>query len=126
MITARQRTGQAGEDNICTRLVELGWRIVARNWRTRRGEIDIIGLDKDSLVFVEVKTWPHGRFEDLEMVINAGKQKRMVELAKQFLCNRAEYGDRYIRFDVILLEGNPEDNPRCMYHHIKNAFSECV
>lgn len=95
-----------------------GWKILARNWRTRRGEIDIIALDADSIVFIEVKTWPHGVVDDLDFVIDRRKRKRMVETAKCFLDTHRQYNGMYVRFDVMLVDSG--------VHHLKDAFSERV
>lgn len=51
----RGRLGQSGEDAAAAFLTDLGFRILSRNWRCARGEIDIIAQDDQTLVFVEVK-----------------------------------------------------------------------
>jgi putative endonuclease len=111
-------TGIAGEDFVASSLSLDGWEIIARNWRTRRGEIDIIGRERDTIVFIEVKTWPHGEAADLDLVIGPAKQKRMVETAKCFLDTHRQYNGMYVRFDVVLVNSG-------MYH-LKDAFSERV
>ncbi len=55
MSTQRQRIGRAAEDLVAARLTAAHWEIVERNARTRYGELDIVALDGDTLVFVEVK-----------------------------------------------------------------------
>jgi putative endonuclease len=111
-------TGKAGEDLVSTHISSLGWTLIGRNWRTRRGEIDIIALERDNLVFIEVKTWPHGQEADLELVIGTVKQKRMVETAKCFLSAHREYNGMYVRFDVFFVTDG--------IRHLKDAFSERV
>jgi putative endonuclease len=59
---SRAILGRLGERLAAEHVERLGWRIVARNHRTRIGEIDLIGVDGDVLVFVEVKTCRPGRF----------------------------------------------------------------
>lgn len=118
--------GRTGEDYACDKVVSWGWLIISRNWRTRRGEIDIIALDRDTLVFIEVKTWPRGQFEDLELVIGRNKQKRMVETAKCFLAENREYNSKYIRFDVIMVSDDPLSLAEPAINHLKDAFSERV
>jgi len=110
--------GRDGETRVAQDLASRGWKIVGRNWRTRRGEIDIIALEADTIVFIEVKTWPNGVAADLELVIGHAKQKRMVETAKCFLDTHRQYNGMYIRFDVVLVDSG-------MYH-LKDAFSERV
>ena len=109
-------TGRIGEERVSEWLEKKGWQVIARNWRTRTGEIDIIARDFDSIVFVEVKTWPHSEPADLELVIGARKQKRMVETAKCFLDGHRQYNGMYVRFDVVLVDSG--------IHHFKDAFSE--
>ena len=100
--------------------------LIARNWRTRLGEIDIIALEADVLVFIEVKTWPHGCPEDLDLVIGCSKQKRMVETAKCFLAAHRQYNGMYVRFDVIFVSSDPVQGELLEFHHLKDAFSERV
>lgn len=115
---SRQETGRAGEELVARTLAGQGWEIIARNWRTRQGEIDIIAREKDAIVFIEVKTWPHGEQADLELVIGERKQKRMAETAKCFLGAHRQYNGMYVRFDVVLVDSG--------MHHLKDAFSERV
>lgn len=122
----RGETGRAGEEQACSVLAGKNWEILGRNWRTRRGEIDIIARDGDTLVFVEVKTWPHGREADLELVIGAAKRKRMVETAKCFLDTHRQYSGMYVRFDVFLISSDPLAGGSVRYRHLKDAISERV
>ncbi len=125
----RKNTGKTGEDFIAEKLVSDGWEILVRNWRRREGEIDIIALDGDTLVFVEVKTWPCGWREDLEYVINPVKRRRMIKLAECFINGNPGYGDKLVRFDVIFTGFNPgeirpgETAPGEIIH-LRNAFTE--
>jgi Predicted endonuclease distantly related to archaeal Holliday junction resolvase len=75
-------------------------------------------------VFIEVKTWPRGREEDLELVIGNAKQKRMTETAKCFLGTHRQYSGMYVRFDVILVSSDPLAGGSLRYRHLKDAFSE--
>ena len=122
----RGETGRAGEEQACSVLAGKNWEILGRNWRTRRGEIDIIARDGDTLVFVEVKTWPHGQEADLELVIGAAKRKRMVETAKCFLDTHRQYSGMYVRFDVFLISSDPLAGGSVRYRHLKDAISERV
>ena len=115
-------TGNEGENRAVQFLLENGYKILFRNWRLNIGEIDIIALKEDVLVFVEVKTMPNSTLDMLKSVLNAQKQKRIIKMSKCFLQNNREYNDRYIRFDVIILDmkGLPP------VYHIENAFSESL
>lgn len=116
----RKITGNDGENRACTFLENNGYKIVARNFRKCQGEIDIIAVKNDVLVFVEVKTLPNGTSELLSHVLDKRKQKRIIKTSKCFLSIYRQYSNNYIRFDVIVMDmpGLPD------IYHIENAFSE--
>lgn len=98
------------------------YEIVARNFRTRSGEIDIIAEKDEVLVFVEVKTLPSGNLETLSHELNERKRKRILETAKIFLLNNRKYNNSKIRFDVAIIDMPGLDS----VYYISNAFSEFV
>ena len=114
--------GKVGEDRAASYLISLGYKIVARNFKRRGGEIDIVALDGEILVIAEVKTLPSGNAETLSHELNLRKQKRIIETSKRFLQNYRQYNDSIIRFDVLVVDmpGFPA------VYHIKDAFSELV
>lgn len=114
--------GREGENRAENYLKEQGYGIVYRNWRTRRGEIDIIAEKDETLVFAEVKTLPASTLETVEHVLGGIKQKKIIETAKCFLLENRQYSNSYIRFDVLIVDV-PFYPP---VYHIKNAFSEFV
>jgi len=118
----RKLTGSAGESRAAAYLESLGFSIVARNWRTKTGEIDIIADTCGMLVFCEVKTLPHGTAEILARVLDGRKQKRIIETSKRFLSINRQYSKSCIRYDVIVID-MPE-MPEV--YHIENAFSELL
>lgn len=120
MKDSRKKIGNDGEQKSCDYLLEQGFFIVERNYRTKDGEVDIIALKEDVLVFVEVKTLPSGNSETLLKELNARKLKRIIKTSKCFLTKYRQYSNNYIRFDVIVIDmpGFPE------VYHIENAFSE--
>ena len=95
--------GKKGEDRAAAFLEEKGLWILARNIRCRFGEVDLVEIDGDTLVFVEVKTWSVYQAESLQQGIDAKKQRRIIETAKYFLTVHREYTCMSIRFDVILI-----------------------
>jgi putative endonuclease len=105
-------------------------RILAFNFRSRRGEVDLVARDGDTLVFVEVKTWARRGFADLEYGVNGEKQRRIIETAKYFLAAHREYNEMSVRFDVVFIEkiplpaGAPQDGPGI--RHLASAFAECI
>ena len=105
MTAQRQRTGRRAEDLVAARLAESGWRILGRNARTRFGELDLIALDGDCLVFVEVKAGRAGSLYGPErpiLAIDRRKQLRVRRLATAWMTERRDI-PRYtdIRFDAI-------------------------
>lgn len=118
MSDSRKRTGDKGESAAADYLMNRGYTVIQRNFRTRAGEIDIIALKDGVLVFVEVKTFPNGTQELLSHVLNRRKQQRIVKTAQRFLTIHRQYSNNYIRFDVIVI-----DMPGLQkVYHIENAF----
>lgn len=122
MQDTRKQTGNQGEDRAAEYLKKNGHEILFRNYRTNGGEIDIISSIGETIVFVEVKTLPNGNAELLSHVLDSRKQKRIIKTAKRFLTNYRQYINKYIRFDVIVLDmpGLPD------IYHVENAFSELL
>ncbi len=120
-LSSKER-GIEGENRACNFFNENGYTVVARNWRDVRGEIDIIAVKGDLLIFAEVKTLENSTAETLEIVLGKIKQKKIVETAKRFLQINRQYIHSYIRFDVLAIDvpGLPP------VYHIEDAFSECI
>ncbi len=114
--------GNSGEERACTYLIQNGYSIIDRNVHSRHGEIDIIAMKDDMVVFVEVKTLPSGSPEILALELGARKQKRIIETAKYFLLNNRKYNNSLIRFDAVVID-MPGFPP---VYHIENAFSEIL
>jgi len=108
----RQRFGRYGEEVAAEHLRRKGFEILARNVRTALGEIDLVALDGEVVVFVEVKA--RRGAGGLEAV-DARKQRRLSRLALAFLA-RAGWLGRAARFDVIAVERGGA----CT--HVPNAF----
>ncbi|MBQ3670944.1 MAG: YraN family protein [Treponema sp.] len=118
--TSSRQKGNDGENRACSFLLRLGYTIISRNFRSRRGEIDVIALDGDTVVFVEVKTLPSGNPDILAHELNLRKQKRIIETSQFFLLNNRQYSNSKIRYDVIVID-MPDFEP---VYHIQEAFSE--
>ena len=112
--------GNEGENRAAAFLETKGFSIIERNWRTNRGEIDIIAVKNDILVFVEVKTLPNGTLDMIQRELNNQKRQRIIKTSKRFLLKHREYNNSYVRFDVIVID-MPGLEP---VYHIENAFSE--
>jgi putative endonuclease len=109
--------GAAGEARAADYLLRCGWSLLARNFRTRAGEIDIIAERGEDVAFVEVKSWGALPAGELEHSIDRRKQQRIVRTARVFLAGRPDLRGRRLRFDVVFLGREPAD-----VRHIENAF----
>ena len=118
MTRQRQEAGRAGEQAAERYLARAGYVILARNYRCRSGEIDLIALDRRTVAFVEVKTRRGADlWTPLELVTR--RQQRRISRAAEHYATRHRLLDRAIRFDIIAvwLDG---DTPRCEL--IRGAF----
>jgi putative endonuclease len=93
--------GNEGEDRACAHLRANGYEIIARNWRSRFGEIDIIARDADTLAFIEVKARSRSGFGGPEAALDRHKRARIVAAARAFLA--AHPSDLPVRFDLVAL-----------------------
>ena len=114
-------TGSRGEDAAYFHLRTQGYTMVARNFRSprRRGEIDLIAYEGDTLCFIEVKTRTSHAVKPAEAAVDAAKQKELRAVAREYL-RRLDTAPT-IRFDVVSIyyEGDaPAD-----FTLFKNAFS---
>lgn len=124
MTEARLRTGQIGENLACDLLGRDGVAILARNSRTRSGELDVVALDRGTLVFVEVKTMRTGARSGPErpaLAVGPRKQQRIRRLARAWLGENRPPRHHSIRFDVVGISLDPGDSP-VEIEHLKNAF----
>ena len=95
------RAGKRAED-LCAELMRgAGLEVLARNWRCRLGEIDLVARDGGTLVFAEVRLRRDARFGGAAESITAAKRARLVAAARSFLAGRPEVD---CRFDVLLLD----------------------
>lgn len=117
-MTARQRLGELGEQAAAAALQGRGYRIVARNHRCRRGEVDLIAESGELLIFVEVRTRATAAFGAPEETVDAGKRRRVIAAARDFLA-RWRGPERGVRFDVVAVVDGPQ-GPRLT--HYENAF----
>lgn len=101
--TARQGLGTAGEALACRRLEQLGYTLMAANWRCPSGEIDLIMRDGDIVVFVEVKTRRGEQLVGAEDALSAAQARRLLLAAQLFLAKYPELGDVFWRVDLVAI-----------------------
>lgn len=110
-------SGARAEDLCEALLRRSGLKILARNWRCRFGEIDLVAEDAGTLVFAEVRLRAPGRFGGAAESITAAKRARLLAAARAYLTGRAPVP---CRFDVLLLESVAPARIRW----IRDAFGE--
>lgn len=115
---SRESVGRWGERKAVRYLRHHGYRILARNWRVRLGEIDIVAARSRDVIFVEVKSGSKSSAIGPELRVGARKQKKLRALAQAYLRGREDEATS-IRFDVISVwrEGN-----ETKIEHFENAF----
>lgn len=107
----RASLGQRWEDRAARYLASQGLDVVARRYRCRLGEIDLVCRDADALVFVEVRARGAGsRTQALES-ITAGKRDKLVAAARHFLMRHPAWHERPLRFDVVAFDGIDAKDP---------------
>lgn len=117
----RHLLGAEGEQLAEQFLKKLGYRILARGYRSRMGEIDIIALDQTCVVFVEVKTWKQPNSSDPSAAVDRVKQNKITRTALAYL-KRHRLLNQPARFDVVAIVLNPEGSSSPTIRHYKSAF----
>ena len=97
-----RRVGAAAEDRAADFLIEKGYTLVTRRWSARGGEVDLVALDGDVLVFVEVKA-RSGRWTTPEEAIDDVKVQRFLSAVEAY-CTATEQTNRAVRYDVIAID----------------------
>ena len=115
---SRQRLGTAGEELACAELEKLGYRVIERNYRSRFGEIDIVAMDDDTVVFVEVKTKTSGDFGEPVDEVTPQKMRQIVSMGEEYHSYHCQH-DTQCRFDVMAVDCSVR--PAAITHY-KDAF----
>jgi putative endonuclease len=113
--------GAHGEELAAKHLVAKGYRILDRNWRSRRGEIDLVAEKDGEIVFVEVKARRSHAFGTPEEAVTRAKQQKLIRTANAYLARRGSPDTRW-RIDVIALDLNVEGEV-VRLEHFENAVS---
>lgn len=96
----RQQKGKAGEELAASFLEKQGYRILQRNYRFDRGEIDLVAIESGELVFVEVKARHNDRFGSPEEAITPAKEEQLKKVAEGYLLER-KLDHQACRFDIV-------------------------
>ncbi len=120
----RHLLGLDGEDAAVRELEARGYVVVARRYRTRLGELDVIARDGPVLVFVEVKTRSTPHCGDGLEAVTADKRRRLVRMAHEYLWLHG-LDDTACRFDVVAIDVRGAGRDRqLVLDVIRDAFAE--
>jgi len=97
--------GRAAEAAACGHLQRLGYQVVLRNFRARRGELDIVALEGGVLALVEVRYRASDEFGGAAASLTARKRLSMVRAAQALLLQRPELARLPARFDMVEVDG---------------------
>ena len=103
----RQSLGKLGENLACAALIQRGYAIIARRYRTRLGEIDIVARDGATTVFIEVKSRTGDAFGGGAAAVTAAKQRKITLMAMDYIV-RYRLAGRPCRFDVVTVDARAE------------------
>ncbi len=117
-MTIQQDHGKWGESLALDYLNREGLIVRETNWRYKRAEIDIIAMEKDILVFIEVKTRAYDDFGKPELMVNKRKQILIIDAAMAYM--RSVGHEWEIRFDIIAILGTPDSVKEVK--HFRDAF----
>ncbi|MBV6286048.1 YraN family protein [Pseudomonas aegrilactucae] len=117
---SRQAAGNAAEQQALHYLQAQGLQLLAQNWRCKRGELDLVMLDGDTVVFVEVRYRLHAGFGGALASVDNRKQQKLVLAAQYFLQKETRWANQPCRFDVIALQGRGHSGTPLDW--LKNAF----
>jgi putative endonuclease len=115
--TAGQQAEAWAERHLC----QHGLKVLARNWRCREGELDLVMLDGDTVVFAEVRYRLHRQWGGALGSIDSRKQARIIRAAERYLFQEPAWASHPCRFDIIAIEGHNPHAPGLMW--LKDAFA---
>ena len=114
----RHEIGKLGENLAVKYLEKQEYKILERNFKCKQGEIDIIAMDKDEIVFIEVKTRTNKKFGVPIEAVDRTKQKHLAKAAKYYIYKR-HLENEFIRIDVMEVY---ICNNKCKINHIKQIM----
>lgn len=126
-INIKKTRGDFGEVAVCDYLEKRGYSITARNYRKRTGEIDIISVRDNTVVFVEVKTRKFGSMTEGTDAVTLSKRRKIVSAARAFLNENPQFHNMNTRFDVAGVTVTTDESPRLLeIEYYKDAFDPAL
>ena len=119
MPVSKKLLGNIGEEKAYHFLKKQGLKLIEKNFYSRFGEIDLIMLDKNTLVFIEVRSRKNMGFGSPLESITSVKQKKLRKTADFFFLKNVNYSKMPARFDVILIPPTSGNDP---INWLQNAF----
>jgi putative endonuclease len=115
-INDKKSAGDFGENTACKYIKKNGYKLLEKNFRTKFGEIDLIGIDKDTICFIEVKARSSSDYGSPQEFVTKRKQERLWKTASIYIDKNTPELENY-RFDVISVDLENEE-----IQLFKNAF----
>ncbi|WP_095146669.1 MULTISPECIES: YraN family protein [unclassified Pseudomonas] len=114
---SRQQRGRDAESQALQHLQQQGLCLLAQNWLCKRGELDLVMLDGDTVVFVEVRYRQNTQWGGALGSIDARKRQKLILAAQYFLQSESRWADSPCRFDVVAI-----DSTATQLNWLRNAF----
>ena len=114
------KTGKDAEQQALEHLQRQGLRLLAQNWLCKRGELDLVMLDGDTVVFVEVRYRKHAQWGGALASIDGRKRQKLILAAQFFLQKEHRWANSPCRFDVVAIESSPHGTAGLNW--LRNAF----
>ncbi|MEN8719872.1 MAG: YraN family protein [Oceanococcaceae bacterium] len=109
-------SGQLAEDQACQFLQMRGLQLITRNFRCRRGEIDIIMNDGGTVVFVEVRQRQADALVGAAASVSSAKQQRLIAAARFWIARHPTHAAAFMRFDLVAIDGDALDWQQDVLH----------
>ncbi|EZP31227.1 YraN family protein [Pseudomonas sp. RIT288] len=111
------QSGKDAERRALEHLQHQGLRLLAQNWSCKRGELDLVMLDGDTVVFVEVRYRKNTQWGGALASIDERKRQKLIFAAQYFLQRESRWADSPCRFDVVAIDRHPDQ-----LNWLQNAF----
>lgn len=112
----KRQIGSVYEAMAADYLMQQGYHIIERNYRCRTGEIDLIGIERGFLCFIEVKYRKDSKVGDPLAAVNVRKQRKIIQTAQYYLLTHPSLQGKKCRFDVVGILAD-------QIHLVKDAFA---